>query len=107
MDYEFKPEAVVQELLEREKDYGPATEDLRLCLNHIIKERNLDAFSVMTVLASLSAGYVHQMQMLYYDSGATEVVEETFQHIFTTFLTSYDMERVAKEVETMKNEEVN
>ena len=107
MDYEFKPEAVVQELLEREKDYGPATEDLRLCLNHIIKERNLDAFSVMTVLASLSAGYVHQMQMLYDDMGATEVVEETFQHIFTTFLTNYDMERVAKEVKKMKNEELN
>ena len=107
MDYEFKPEAVVQELLEREKDYGPATEDLRLCLNNIIKERNLDAFSVMTVLASLSAGYVHQMQMLYDDMGATEVVEETFQHIFTTFLTNYDMERVAKEVKKMKNEELN
>jgi hypothetical protein len=107
MDYEFKPEAVVQELLEREKDYGPATEDLRLCLNHIIKERNLDAFSVMTVLARLSAGYVHQMQMLYDDMGATEVVEETFQHIFTTFLTSYDMERVAKEVDQMKREELN
>ena len=107
MDYEFKPEAVVQELLEREKDYGPATEDLRLCLNNIIKERNLDAFSVMTILARLSAGYVHQMQMLYDDMGATEVVEETFQHIFTTFLTSYDMERVAKEVKKMKNEELN
>lgn len=107
MDYEFKPEAVVQELLEREKDYGPATEDLRLCLNNIIKERNLDAFSAMTVLARLSAGYVHQMQMLYDDMGATEVVEETFQHIFTTFLTNYDMGRVAKEVKKMKNEELN
>lgn len=107
MDYEFKPEAVVQELLEREKDYGPATEDLRLCLNNIIKERNLDAFNVMTILARLSAGYVHQMQMLYDDMGATEVVEETFQHIFTTFLTNYDMERVAKEVDKMKNEELN
>ena len=51
--------------------------------------------------------YVHQMQMLYDDMGATEVVEETFQHIFTTFLTNYDMGRVAKEVETMKREELN
>ena len=107
MDYEFKPEAVIQELLEREKDYGPATEELRHCLNHIIKERNLDAFNAMTILASLSAGYVHQMQMLYDDMGANEVVEETFQHIFTTFLTNYDMERVAKEVKKMKNEELN
>ena len=107
MDYEFKPEAVVQELLEREKDYGPASEELRRCLNNIIKERNLDAFSAMTFLASLSAGYVHQMQMLYDDMGANEVVEETYQHIFTTFLTNYDMERVAKEVKKMKNEEVN
>ena len=107
MDYEFKPEAVIQELLEREKDYGPATEELRHCLNHIIKERNLDAFTAMTILARLSAGYVHQMQMLYDDMGATEVVEETFQHIFTTFLTNYDMERVAKEVKKMKNEELN
>ena len=73
----------------------------------IIKERNLDAFNAMTVLAHLSAGYVHQMQMLYDDMGATEVVEETFQHIFTTFLTSYDMERVAKEVEKTKRENLN
>lgn len=107
MDHEFKPEAVIQELLEREKDYGPATEELRLSLNNIIKERNLDAFSAMTVLARLSAGYVHQMQMLYDDMGANELVEETYQHIFTTFLTSYDMERVAKEVGEMKREELN
>lgn len=107
MDYEFKPEAVIQELLEREKDYGPATEELRLSLNNIIKERNLDAFTVMAILARLSAGYVHQMQMLYDDMDANEVVEETYQHVFTTFLTSYDMGRVAKEVETMKREELN
>ena len=107
MDYEFKPEAVIQELLEREKDYGPATEELRLSLNNIIKERNLDAFNAMTILARLSAGYVHQMQMLYDDMGIDEIVEEIYHHIFTTFLTNYDMERVAKEVETMKREELN
>ena len=107
MDYEFKPEAVVQELLEREKDYGPASEELRRCLNNIIKERNLDAFSVMTILARLSAGYVHQIQLLYDDMGIDEIVEEIYHHIFTTFLTNYDMERVAKEVDKMKNEELN
>lgn len=107
MDYEFKPEAVIQELLEREKDSGPATEELRLSLNNIIKERNLDAFSAMSVLARLSAGYVHQMQMLYDDMGIDEIVEEIYHHIFTTFLTNYDMDKVAKEVETMKREELN
>ena len=61
----------------------------------------------MTVFARLSAGYVHQMQMLHDDMGADEIVNEIFQHIFITFLTNYDMEKMVKEVKNMKNEELN
>lgn len=100
-------EQLIRQLLQQERHLAPAAEKMRTCLNDVIDRYQLNGTQVLTILARLSAAYIHQLQKAFDAAGANELVEETFQSLLTAYLTSYDMARVNKEIEKMKKEELN
>ena len=95
------------DLAKHVKEEGDAAEDLRQALNGIIGRYKLHPSVVISLLARLSAGYIHLTQHHYNKLGADEVVEEDFQNFLTTTLTDLDMSDVSAELEKMKNENLN
>ena len=73
-------EDVVQSMLDMDKYLAPAAEDLRRMLNEVVAHWGLNGEAVLSLLARLSAGYIHQLQRAYDQQGADVVVEEDFQH---------------------------
>ena len=70
---------------------GDAAEALRLALNGVIGKYQLHASTVISLLARLSAGYIHLTQKMYDDAGADEVVEEDFENMLIAHLTDLDI----------------
>ena len=95
------------DLAKHVKEEGDAAEDLRQALNGIIGRYNLHASVVISLLARLSAAYIHVAQYHYDKLGADEVVEEDFQNFLTATLTSIDMADVKREMEKIKKENLN
>lgn len=95
-------EQLIRELLRQEHFVAPAAEKMRTCLNDVIDRHQLNGTQVLTILARLSAAYIHQLQKAFDAAGANELVEETFQSLLTAYLTSIDMEDVNK-VKTDEN----
>ena len=85
----------------------PAAEDLLDSLNAIIGKYQLHASVVVSLLARLSAAYIHVAQKYYNDIHADVVVEEDFQNMLTAHLTDLDMSDVMGELERMKNKQLN
>ena len=86
---------------------GTAAEELRVALNDIIAKHQLHASVVISLLARLSAGYIHLTQKYYDRLHADVIVEEDFQNILTAHLTELDMSDMKDEVEKIKREELN
>ena len=93
------------DLAKHVKEEGDAAEDLRQALNGIIGRYKLHPSVVISLLARISAGYIHLTQKVYDKRNADEVVAEDFQNFLTASLTSIDMEQVSRELE--KNENLN
>ena len=89
-------EQLIQELLQQERNVAPAAEVMRTSLNDVIERHQLNGTQVLSILARLSAAYIHQLQKAFDAAGANELVEETFQSLLTAYLTSIDMEEVNK-----------
>ena len=89
------------------KKIHPAAEALRVKLNEIIAEQQLDAHAASMALAYLSAGYVRQIKKLYSDPASQDLVEDMFIQNFKMFLGMLDAKDVNREVEKMKSEELN
>ena len=89
-------EQLIQELLQQERNVAPAAEEMRTRLNDVIERHQLNGTQVLSILARLSAAYIHQLQKAFDAAGANELVEETFQSLLTAYLTSIDMEDVNK-----------
>ena len=87
-------EQLIQELLQQERNVAPAAEEMRTRLNDVIERHQLNGTQVLSILACLSAAYIHQLQKAFDAAGANELVEETFQTLLTAYLTSIDMEEV-------------
>lgn len=85
----------------------PAAEDLRVALNDIIGKYKLHPSVVLSLLARLTAGYIHMTQKMYNQSNADVVVEEDFHSMLEAQLTDLDMSDLGIEIEKMKNEDVN
>ena len=51
--------------------------------------------------------FIHRMQRVTDSAGYNENIEERFQELLTVFLTDLDMTDVAKEVEKIKNQNLN
>ena len=100
-------ETTIDDLMKEERDTGVAAELLRQKLNDLIARYQLSGAAVIHMLARLSAGYIHQLQLAYNQQGADVVVEEDFQQMLTAYLTSLDMGDVTGEMEKMKNKELN
>ena len=86
---------------------GTSAEDLRVALNDIIAKHQLHSSVVISLLARLSAGYIHLTQKYYDRLHADVVVEEDFQNILTAHLTELDMSDVKDEIEKIKKENLN
>lgn len=93
------------DLAKHVKEEGDALEDLRQALNGIIGRYKLHPSVVISLLARMSAAYIHLTQKVYDKRNADEVVAEDFQNFLTASLTSIDMEQVSGELE--KNENLN
>lgn len=99
--------AVIKDLTTHCQGTEPAAEDLRVALNDIIARYQLHPAVVLSLLARLSAGYIHLAQKVYNQTHDDVVVEEDFQNMLVAHLTSLDMNDVANEMEKMKREELN
>ena len=102
---EVEMSQLLKDMLAHEE--GTAAEELRVALNDIIAKHQLHASVVISLLARLSAGYIHLTQKYYNSLNADVVVEEDFQNILTAHLTELDMSDVKDEVEKIKKENLN
>ena len=84
-----------------------ASEELRQRLNEVIANHQMSGEAVLAMLDRISAGYIHQMQRIYDQSGAEVIVEENFQNMLTAFLTDFDMSDVKTEMDKIKREQLN
>ena len=100
-------EQLIRQLLQQERYLAPAAEKMRTCLNDVIDHHQLNGTDVLSILARLTAAYIHQLQRVFDAAGADELVEETFQSILTAYLTNLDMESVSAEVEKVQRETIN
>ena len=98
---------VIKDLTTHCQGTEPAAEDLRVALNDIIARYKLHPAVVLSLLARLSAGYIHLAQKVYNQTHDDVVVEEDFQNMLVAHLTSLDMDDVANEMEKMKKEQLN
>ena len=89
------------------KKIHPAAEALRVKLNEIIADQQLDAHAASMALAYLSAGYVRQIKQMYDDPDTHDTIEDLFIGNFKMFLGMLDATDVRNEVEKMKREELN
>ena len=100
-------ETTIDDLMKEERDTSVAAELLRQKLNDLIARYQLSGAAALHMLARISAGYIHQLQLAFNQQGADVVVEEEFQQMLTAYLTSLDMSDVTGEMEKMKNKELN
>ena len=104
---EIELSPLIEDLTKHAKDEGDALEDLRQALNGIIGRYKLHPSVVISLLARISAGYIHLTQKVYDKRNADEVVAEDFQNFLTASLTSYDMDEVSAELEKRQKENLN
>ena len=88
-------------------DTEPATEEFRLALNTIIRKYNLHASVVISLLARMSAAFIHITQKHYNQLNADVMVEEDFQNMLIAHLTDLDMSDVVGEMEQIEREKLN
>ena len=104
-DVELSP--LMRDFLTKDHDTQTAAEELRVALNDIIARHNLHPSAVISLLARMSAGYIHLTQKLYNQKCTDEVVEEDFHNFLIATLTTLDMNDVGVEMEKMKNLDYN
>jgi hypothetical protein len=75
--------------------------------NAVLAQQKPHPAVTLSILASLSAGYIRQLQQVYTAAGTNEVVEEAFQKLLTAQLTDLDMKDVRGEVTKIKNRDLN
>ena len=71
-------EEMLQNLFSMGKKIYPIAESLRVKLNAIIAEQQVDAHAVSMALAYLAAGYVHQIKQMYDDPDTHDTIEDLF-----------------------------
>ena len=99
--------ALLLDLTSHTEGTGPAAEDLRVALNDIIARYQLHPSVVLSLLARLSAGYIHLTQKLYNQTHDDVVVEEDFHNMLVASLTSLDMSDVKREMEKIEKQVLN
>lgn len=95
---------------EKEKVIVRLAEELRSVLSHELKTNHIEAVDVLGATARISALVINQIQRLFNEHGGDLYfidVEQEFQDMLTAYLTSYDMDDVAAEMEMMRNEDAN
>ena len=95
------------DLAKHAKEEGEAAEDFRQALNDIIARHKLHPSAVISLLARMSAAYIHLTQKHYNQKCTDEVVEEDFHNFLIATLTTLDMNDVGVEIERMKNLDYN
>lgn len=98
---------ILENLLTKGRKVFPAGEELRVKLNEIISSHRLDTNAVTTLLAYLSAAYVHKVKQTLDTEEAKDLLEDIFVQDFNNFLIMFDLNDVMEEVEKMKKKELN
>ena len=98
---------VIDDVMEHEDEYIVTVEEIKKALNAVLAQQRPHPAVTLSILASLSAGYIRQLQQVYTAAGTNEVVEEAFQKLLTAQLTALDMSDVAGEMEKMQREKLN
>lgn len=98
---------LLKDLFSQSDSDKEATEEFRVALNAIIAKYKLPPAVVISLLARMSAAYIHLTQRYYNKLGADVVVEEDFQNMLEAQLTDLDMSDIGNEIEKIKNLEVN
>ena len=100
---------ILSELTNKQHMIEPATEQLRIRLNELIDEYQLDHTSVIAVMARLSAAYVHQLKNGAPQAVGKDFIENSYYELFQAFLAmheNYD-KYVQQEAEKEKRMEKN
>ena len=98
---------VLDDVMEHEDEYIVTGEEIKKALNTVLAQQKPHPAVTLSILASLSAGYIRQLQQVYTAAGTNEVVEEAFQKLLTAQLTALDMKDVRGEVTKIKNRDLN
>lgn len=95
---------------EKEKTIVRVAEELRSVLTHELRTNHIEAVEALGATARISALVINQIQGLFnrHSGDLTFIdIEQEYQDMLTAYLTSYDMDNVAAEIEKMKDEDVN
>lgn len=104
-DIDISP--LMVELAQHLKGTEPAAEELRLALNDIIGKYHIHHSVVLSMLARLSAGFIHLTQNYYNSANTKVVVEEDFLNMLDAHLTDLDLNDISDEMERMKRKNLN
>ena len=97
---------VIDDVMEREDEYTATGEEIKNAMNEVLNRCKPHPAVTLSILASLSAVNIRQLQQLYTSAGTDEVVEEAFQKLLTAQLTDLDMKDVKGEV-AKNNKDLN
>ena len=94
----------IQKARSQERRIAHASEALRKALNEEIYNQGLSPDEALTVLANISASYIHQMQQYIYPNNK-DFVEDHFQFIVEDLLNDWELkspgnEAVKTDIET-------
>lgn len=87
----------IQKARSQERRIAHASEALRKALNEEIYNQGLSPDEALTVLANISASYIHQMQEYIYPNNK-DFVEDHFQFIIDNLLTDWELKSPSTDV---------
>ena len=87
----------IQKARSQERRIAHASEALRRVLNEEIYNQGLTPDDTLTVLANISASYIHQMQEYIYPNNK-DFVEDHFQFIIDNLLTDWELKSPSTDV---------
>ena len=96
----FNPKEGMQTIQRHQEQVEPAAEELRQRLNEIVTAYQLSAEGALTLMARMSAAYIHLQQRFFNDPGAKDAVEDLFNQRLQHYLALFNMTEVQREMRT-------
>lgn len=94
----FNPKEGMQTIQRHQEQVEPAAEELRQKLNEIVTAHQLSAEGALTLMARMSAAYIHLLQRSFNDPSAKDAVEDLFHNTLHTYLGKFALADVEKEM---------
>lgn len=94
------------QMAQLEMEAGMAADKIKEKMNELIQEYNLRPLVVLSILARLSAAFIHVMQKQEFPA-EKDKIEDCYQMMLETYLAHQDLLDVQMEIQRMKDKEVN